>query len=246
MKVVFLGTNGWYDTALGNTLSVLLETNKYYIVFDAGNGFYKLDKFIKDDKPIYLFLSHFHLDHIIGLHILKKFNFKQGINIFGPAGIKKYVGRLVSFPYSAPLTKLCTKVILREFKNNLEFPFVIEAKRLLHEGTCFGYRVFVDGKSIVFCTDTGKCDNFKILAKNADLLITESSLPAGVADNKWPHLNPETAAQIAKSAGVRKLALVHFDASQYLHIKDRVEAEKASKKIFKNTLVCYDNMKIEL
>lgn len=47
MKLHFLGTNGWFDTRLGNTLSVLLDTAKAYIVFDAGGGFYKLDKYIK-------------------------------------------------------------------------------------------------------------------------------------------------------------------------------------------------------
>ena len=36
MKIHFLGTNGWFDTRLGNTLSVLLDTAKAYIVFDAG------------------------------------------------------------------------------------------------------------------------------------------------------------------------------------------------------------------
>jgi len=75
MKVYFLGTNGWCDTDLGNTLCVLVETKQAYIVFDAGNGLFKLDKYIKDNRPIYLFLSHFHLDHIIGLHSLNKFYF---------------------------------------------------------------------------------------------------------------------------------------------------------------------------
>ena len=75
MKIYFLGTMGWFDTKLGNTLCVLVDTGKEYIIFDAGTGFSKIDNYIKDKRPIYLFLSHFHLDHIIGLHALNKFSF---------------------------------------------------------------------------------------------------------------------------------------------------------------------------
>ena len=80
IKVIFLGTNGWYDTATGNTVCVLIDAPEAYVVLDAGTGLYKLDQYIKDrKKPIYLFLSHFHFDHIIGLHAMAKFRFKQGM-----------------------------------------------------------------------------------------------------------------------------------------------------------------------
>ena len=77
MKVTFLGTNGWYDTDTGNTLCILIESERAFIVLDAGNGIWKLDRSINDRKPIYLFLSHFHLDHVIVLHVLNIFNFAQ-------------------------------------------------------------------------------------------------------------------------------------------------------------------------
>ncbi len=41
--VIFLGTNGWYDTNIGNTICILVETKKEYLILDAGNGFYKID-----------------------------------------------------------------------------------------------------------------------------------------------------------------------------------------------------------
>jgi len=55
MKVIFLGTNGWYDTKTGNTPCVLIDTKTHYIILDAGDGIYKLDKYITTQKPIYLF-----------------------------------------------------------------------------------------------------------------------------------------------------------------------------------------------
>ena len=38
MDVIFLGTNGWYDSATGNTICILIESDDYYIAlvhFDA-------------------------------------------------------------------------------------------------------------------------------------------------------------------------------------------------------------------
>jgi len=242
MKLYFLGTNGWYDTDSGNTLSVLLDTGKAYVIFDAGGGFYKLDKYIKDNKPIILLLSHFHLDHIIGLHALNKFNFIQGISVFGPKGVSRIFKVIINTPYSMPVKMLKTKITVREFSNNLKLPVDIRYRKLLHSSACYGYRVFAEGKSVVFCTDTGPCRNLELLAKGADILITESSLPPGKIDNHWPHLNPQQAARIAKNAKVKRLILAHFDAGIYLTNKDRILAQSASRKIFKNTLAAKDGL----
>jgi ribonuclease Z len=246
MKIHFLGTNGWYDTKLGNTLSILLDTDKAYIVFDAGGGFYKLDGYIKENKPIIVLLSHFHLDHIIGLHALNKFNFIQGINVFGPKGVSKIFEVIINTPYSMPVKRLKTKITVKEFSNNLKFPVDIKYKKLLHSTVCFGYRVFAEGKSVVFCTDTGVCRNLSLLAKGADILITESSLAPGQVDNSWPHLNPQQAALIAKQAKVKKLFLTHFDAGVYLTNKDRMMAQKSARKIFENTRAARDNLSLEV
>jgi len=86
MKILFLGTNGWYDTNTGSTICGLVETRNAYFIFDAGNGLHRIDRCIKRNKPIYLFLSHYHLDHVVGLHIMNKFNFAQGVDVFGPPG----------------------------------------------------------------------------------------------------------------------------------------------------------------
>jgi ribonuclease BN (tRNA processing enzyme) len=246
MKIYFLGTNGWCDTDLGNTLCVLVETKKAYIVFDAGNGLFKLDKYIKDKRPIYLFLSHFHLDHIIGLHGLNKFNFPQGINVFGPKGIKEMFRLIINAPYSKPINKLKTRIRVSEIDGDSRFPFDIEFRKLIHTTQCYGYRLCADNKSIAFCTDTGPCKGVDMLAKNADLLIAECSLPPGKIDMSWPHLNPQQAARIARDLKVKKLALVHFDAGAYPGLKQRIKAGIAANKIFKPTIISRDNLRIDV
>jgi ribonuclease BN (tRNA processing enzyme) len=93
MKAIFLGTNGWYDTETGNTICTLIQTERYDILLDAGNGLHKADRYLDGRKPAFLFLSHFHIDHIEGLHILAKFRFTEGLTLCGPEGCRAAVTR---------------------------------------------------------------------------------------------------------------------------------------------------------
>lgn len=246
MKIIFLGTNGWYDTETGNTICILVETKTEYLILDAGNGFYKIDRYIKTKKPIYLFLSHFHLDHIIGLHTLNKFNFSQGIDIYGPKGIKEFFKKIINHPYTMPVKQMKTEIRLNRLNKNTLIPVTVEFKKLLHSSICYGFRFILEDKVVSYCPDTGICRNLFILAKDTDLLIAECSYKSGQQHKGWPHLNPQSAAQVAKDSGVKKLALIHFDASLYLTLRDRKDAEIKAKKIFKNTFATSDNMKIKI
>lgn len=246
MKITFLGTNGWFSTKTGSTLCVLVDTEKYYIVFDAGEGIYKLDNYINTDKPIYLFLSHFHLDHTFGLHLLAKFDLKQGIDIYGQPGTQDTLTSLVRHPFTVPLYDLRTKIRIHDLAEGThELPFKVTCRFLLHADPCFGYRIELDGKTVVYCTDTGVCENSLLLSKDADLLIHECAAKSG-QKVLWPHTNPTQAAELAAKANVKKLVLVHFDASIYTTLAERKQAETEARKVFKNTTAAKDGMVLEL
>jgi ribonuclease BN (tRNA processing enzyme) len=249
IKIVFLGTNGWYDTKTGNTICTLIETSNYFIILDAGNGLFKIDQFISETnkKLIYIFLSHFHLDHIIGLHTLSKFNFTTGIRIYGQKGTKETLNKIIDAPYTVPFNKLPYSVDILELSEGTHnIPFLIECKFLLHSSPCMGYRFKLDDKIVAYCVDTGFCKNAVELAYNADLLIAECSFKSGQANVEWPHLNPENASLIAKDANSKELALNHFDANIYTTLKDRKEAEEKARETFKNSFVTEDNKEMIL
>ncbi|MEN6328758.1 MAG: ribonuclease Z [Methanobacteriaceae archaeon] len=248
MKIIFLGTNGWYDTTTGNTICTLLETENYYIVLDAGNGLYKLDEYINNsEKPIYLFLSHFHLDHVEGLHILNKFNFKNILRIYGQPGTRKILKNIINQPYTVPFLELPFEVHIHEIGEGIHYlPFKVESKFLPHASPCLGYRFDIDGKVISYCTDTGPHKNVEILALNANLLITECSLKMGASYPGWPHLNPLDAVEIAIKSQAKALALTHFDANVYRSREERLESKESMEKLFQNITYAHDGMKIEL
>lgn len=243
MKVVFLGTNGWYDSDTGNTICTLIETEDHYIILDAGNGMHKACDYMPETKPVHLFLSHFHLDHLAGLHILAKFSHDMGMEIFGQPGTKEALKGILRHPYTLPLDELSYKTQVHELSSGRhKVPYVVECRPLVHADPCYGYRFEVDGKVLTYCTDTGYCENAVKLARGADLLITECSLRKGQSNPAWPHLNPEDAARLADRAKAKKLALTHFDADAY---RSKDEREKI-KKDHPDIVIASDRLTLEI
>jgi len=240
MKIIFLGTNGWYDTDTGNAICTLIDSKDCYIILDAGNGIHKVDRYIKENKPVFLFLSHFHLDHIVGLHILIKFKFSS-LKIIGQPGTISTINEFLTDKYSVPLSKLPYKTEVIDVDEGWHNePVKFQCLKLVHVSQCFGYRLELENKIISYCIDTGFCEHAVELSRSADLLISECAF-FGDINPQWPHLNPELAAKLAFESEVKKLFLTHFDAAVYQTIKKRNDAERIAKKIFRNTIAARDN-----
>lgn len=246
MRITFLGTNGWFDSPTGNTISTLIQTEDRYVVLDAGNGIWKLDHLMHRPLPVDLYLSHFHLDHICGLHTLVKFLMPLGLRIIGPEGTRDILDRIIARPFTVPLAELPYEVEVLEVKEGEhDVGYPMEMRPLVHTSPCMGYRLHLDNKVVVYCTDTGMCDNIKKLGKGADLLILECSFRRGVSSKTWPHLNPEEAIALGKSTGAKRLALTHFDAFQYPTLEARQEVDAFTSE-FPGLVVARDDTVIEL
>ncbi|HWQ27125.1 MAG TPA: ribonuclease Z [Chlorobaculum sp.] len=248
MKVVFLGTNGWYDTPAGNTICILIESETASILLDAGSGLYKADRYIEHDKPVYLFLSHLHLDHIIGLHLLNKFEFQKGLTIFCRKGDKAHLQTIIGPPYSLPLSQLRYPAEIVELEEGITEldGFNVQTALLRHSVPTIGFRITIEGKTIAYCPDTGYCDNAVKLGRSADLLIAECAFRPGEESESWPHLNPETAARLALEAEAKQLVLIHFDAFRYPDRESRYSSCIGAMDIFPDLVPSYDEYCYEL
>ena len=255
MKLIFLGTNGWYSTNESSTICTLIDTPSRYIVLDAGEGIHHLDKYIKENKPIDIFLSHFHLDHTFGFHILPKFRFKNKIRIFSQKGAKKILDTLVNKPFTASfqmLASLGLNIEVRELSNskNIIDDYVVHTLALVHADPCWGFRFELNTDSrpkvLSYCTDTGPCENMSTLSKDADILITECSLlSTDKISDSWPHMTPQAAAKIAKDSNVSKLIFTHFVPDKYPTIDSRKSAVFTAKKLFENTICATDGFSLD-
>ena len=248
MRVSFLGTNGWYDTETGNTVCTLLEVGPWKIILDAGNGIRRIEDPLGDpDHPAQLFLSHFHIDHVAGLHVLGRLEFPGGLTIWGQPGTAEILAGFIASPFTVPLRNLPFPVTLQDLSEGTHhLPFEVTCRYLPHAAPCFGYRFELGERTIAYCTDTGRSEAVVDLARDADLLIAESALRPGQGDWGWPHMNPEIAIALAKAAGAHQLALTHFDAWAYRTLEDRDRVREEFGESFPGLIVATDGMVVEL
>ncbi len=99
------------------------------------------------------------------------------------------------------------------------------------------------GLKVVYSGDTKPCENMLKLAKDADLLIHDATFLE--EEEGKAHTDVKQAAGIAKQAGVKKLVLTHL-SRRYATKADIEEILEAAKKVFPNTKVAYDFMKVKL
>jgi len=250
IRVFFLGTNGWFATRTGNTVCAAMEFHDRLIVLDAGDGFQHLPSLLLRLrlKRADVFLSHLHIDHSAGLHLLPRIPRGIRIRIFAHKSYLAALRRLLSHPYTASAGEQWAKVTLHPLhtgENRLPYPVL--ALPLDHADPCFGFRFSLDGKEIAYCTDTGPCKGISLLARGADALITECALlPGSKPLKEWPHLSPEMAAQEAAASGAHMLILTHFDAHKYPSLSLRNRAQEAARKIFPRTIAAKDGVEIKI
>ena len=222
MELIILGSGTGQPLVDRGSPSLALRLDGRLVLFDIGPGtLHQLSRIgIHHDKIQHIFISHFHPDHTADLihflfatrhpPILEK---RDPFMITGPQGTKdffkkmqKVYGKWLTMPSDIMVVEELEiqKTDKREYKT-----FDIVSQPVRHTPQSLAYRVlFASGKSFVYSGDTGLCSEIVDLARGTDLLILECSFPDG--DDVEGHLTPSQAGQIARSAGVNKLLLVHF------------------------------------
>jgi len=100
------------------------------------------------------------------------------------------------------------------------------------------------GRKIVYTGDTRPFNGFAKLAFDADLVIHDATLDNTLSEkaSEDGHSTPSQAAEGAKKAKAKKLVLTHISA-RYADVGLLLEQ---ARKVFRNTLVAEDFMKLEL
>jgi len=96
------------------------------------------------------------------------------------------------------------------------------------------------GAKVVYSGDTRKCDTLISLAKDADVLIHDSTFLENREDRM--HTGVKDAVEAAKKAKVKQLVMTHF-SRRYTDVKP---LEIEAKKIFKNTKMAEDFMHLKV
>ena len=243
----------------GNTTSVeIVSASGNRLLIDLGTGATELAKqlmgseFGKGQGQLTVLLTHTHLDHIQGLPFFSPFFIKGNrIRIMGtdPADIHAMPGHHgISLeatlqnqlaPHYSPLgglENLAAGVTIETFRPGASFEvdgFAVETCALPHGAMwTTGFRVTVDGKTLVMLTDVEypspdqPTDAALHLARGANLLIHDAMHADHDYDTRrgWGHSPVRAALTVAALAGVQRLALFHHSPDATDDVIDQVVA----------------------
>ena len=285
VSLFFAGTAGSVPTARRGLPALMLRAGGERILFDCGEGTQQqLLRSVGLPDLGAVFVTHFHLDHWLGLPgMIKTFDLRareRPLSIYGPPGLERVfalmrpvIGRT---GYPLELVELEPHAELR-FGSFLITPFPVK-----HRVDAYGYAFVEDerpgrfdvdaarelgvpegpawgrlqrgetvdgvtpeqvmgetrhGRRIVISGDTAPCQAVEVFAHGADVLVHEATFMEDERDRarETGHSTAQQAAEIARDAGVKLLALTHL-STRYFPREVRDEARAT----FANTVVPRD------
>jgi ribonuclease BN (tRNA processing enzyme) len=183
-RLIPLGTNGFIPTYGRQTMSFLLLTSDEAILFDAGTGVARLPepevaRLLEPYERLSVILSHYHLDHTVGLSYLPGIWTEKPVSLYAPseplveADAEQAIDTLLRPPLF-PLT-------IAEFPGDVELitvnreslwigPHRIHVRSQIHPGGSIGIRL---DDSFAYITDTAVRQETSELVQGVSLLLHE-------------------------------------------------------------------------
>jgi len=212
MQLKCLGTTGFHPNERRHTSCFLLP--EVGVVLDAGTGLFRLADHLTTDR-IDIYLSHAHLDHIVGItYLVETFGVDASdrVTIHGQvetlAAVRDHLFAPALFPVSPgyqfdPLAD----------SGRLPGGGTIRTFPLEHPGGSLGMRLDWPGHSLAYVTDTVASPTAAYVEqiRGVDLLLHEANFPAGHdAEAKLTgHSCLDQTAAVAAAAGVGRLVVTH-------------------------------------
>jgi len=219
----------------GNTSCVVVESAGHDpIVLDLGTGLRLYGETFPADEVFrgHALVTHVHWDHVQGLPFFTPV-LRPGseMQVYGPPPDPPGTQTLAEC-FEQFIAPPLFPVRIADLPGEIEFHTVrdtvlsvgdakVTVRDVPHTGVTNGYRIEMDGASVVYVSDhqmphDGRhevTDDVLELCAGADLLIHDAQYtPDEFATKRdWGHCTVEYAVHVAAEAGVRRLALFHHD-----------------------------------
>lgn len=225
----------------GNTSCIEVLCGDQQLIFDAGSGIRRLggaclERGLRDFE---IFLTHTHLDHIIGLPFFAPaFEAKNHMRIYAghlqPETPLRYVLSSMmqdpifpigvdQFRAEADFVEFTPGTILTPYQG-----ITIRTAALNHPNGATGYRVDYQGRSVCIITDTEhslEAPDQRILdlIEGSDMMIYDSTYSDEEYTRHvgWGHSTWQEGIRLAQQANVRKMVVFHHDPN---HDDDKMDA----------------------
>jgi ribonuclease Z len=285
LSIFFAGTGGSVPTARRGLPAVLVRAGGDRLLFDCGEGTQRqLLRSIGLPDIDAVFLTHYHLDHWLGLPgIVKTLDLRgreKPLAIYGPPGLTALWETLRPI-----IGRTGYKLTVRELDRHEDVPmggYVVTAFPVTHRVPAYGYALVEDerpgrfdleaaralgvepgpdfgrlqrgeevggvrpeqvigparnGRRLVISGDTAPCQAVEAFAHGADVLVHEATFTEDERERarETGHSTARQAAELARDAGVRLLALTHL-STRFFPREIRAEARA----VFADTVVPRD------
>jgi ribonuclease BN (tRNA processing enzyme) len=245
MKLLLLGTTGYHPSDARQTACMMLP--ECGVVLDAGTAMFRVRDYLAT-PTLDIFLTHTHLDHVIGLTFLFDVLFErqvETVRVHGEgkklAALREHLFHTSLFPAQPPIDwqPLHGPVPLPDQGQLTYFP-------LDHPGGSLGYRLDWPERSLAYITDTTARDDASYIERirGVDVLLHECYFPDGWEERATltGHSCLSAVARVARAAEVGLLLLVHINP---LAGTDDALPLDAARQIFGHTYLGCDRMEID-
>ena len=216
MKAWLLGSGGWISTAERATACVLVRDAERALAVDAGTGLHRLvtePAVLAGAERLDVVLTHFHLDHVVGLGYLPAVELPA--TVWGPGAwlYRKRTTELLAPLLRAPLSPFGAEDLpeLRELGEGSQtiggFDLRTRAQPR-HWAPTAGIRV---GDALGIVTDTGADEGTVPFVSGVDELLHEAWSSSESASSTRYDATGLDAGRAAEAAGARRLTLIHLD-----------------------------------
>jgi ribonuclease BN (tRNA processing enzyme) len=219
LRLTVLGSGTIVPSQVRRATSLLLEGGGEDILIDCGPGaLQSLEDTGKSYRDLHrILITHFHPDHTLGLGRLfsaikndMAVTGQHWIVIYGPEGIERFVSGWDDLYGGIVPGDDTLNLVMMEPGYEIDIgDMLITAGPAEHGGRpALAYRIDRAGRSIVYTGDTSRSERLDRFASGADLLVSECSFPdESPAEG---HMTPSMVGEMAASAGVGEVLLVHM------------------------------------
>ena len=267
MEIIFLGTSSAVPTLERNHPSIALRAFAEVMLFDCGEGTQRqlIEAKISPMKITKIFISHFHGDHILGLGgLIQSLGFRgreKDLDIYGPKGLHKIINAISSFGYF----QINYNLNIHEIQDGTIIEtedYVVECAKVEHNIPSYAYSIREKKKPLFLREKAeelgippgplyGKLHNGEEVEFEGRIIKPEQVLGEAKKGNKISYSGDtrpcEAMIRLARDSDI----LIHestYEAEDYQRAVDNAHSTsvEAAQKVFKNTKVAKDYMKIDL
>ncbi|HIV56418.1 MAG TPA: MBL fold metallo-hydrolase [Candidatus Stackebrandtia faecavium] len=219
MKLTVLGSAGSFPAPDSACSAYLVQAEGFTLLLDFGSGSLSpLQRHVDPYSIDAIVLTHLHADHIMDAcpYVVMR-RYAPGapfpvVPLYGPSGTADRLATAYGGEGEHGCRALSDVYDIHTIEpGQIQLgPLTLTFRRVCHPVETFGVRIEHEGRSLVYSSDTARCDSIDELASGCDTFLCEASYLEGRPNPPEVHMTGREAGECAAAAGVGRLLLTHL------------------------------------